>query len=74
MATPTTGTGLFGKTAEGQADSTNGTVFGSGSKSTGFDFTSLAENSGPGFNTAGDGFKFAGSVIQKCLKYDLFLL
>jgi len=60
--TPTTGTGLFGKpTAESQVDSTTGSVFGSGSKSTGFDFTSLAENSGPGFNTAGEGFKFAGS-------------
>eukprot|EP00092_Neocalanus_flemingeri_P036782 GFUD01040043.1.p1 GENE.GFUD01040043.1~~GFUD01040043.1.p1 ORF type:complete len:2751 (-),score=928.30 GFUD01040043.1:212-8194(-) len=61
--TPTSGTGLFGKPAEGQADSTtsSSSVFGSGSKSTGFDFTSLAENSGPGFNTAGEGFKFAGS-------------
>merc|ERR1711892_1044007 len=60
--TPTTGTGLFGKpTAESQIDPTTGSVFGSGSKSTGFDFTSLAENSGPGFNTAGEGFKFAGS-------------
>lgn len=61
VSTPTTGSGLFGKPAEAQADSTSGPVFGSGSKSSGFDFTSLAENSGPGFNTAGDGFKFAGS-------------
>jgi len=59
--TPTTGSGLFGKAAEGQADSTTGPVFGSGSKTTSFDFTSLAEKSGPGFNTAGEGFKFAGS-------------
>lgn len=36
-------------------------MFGSGSKTTAFDFTSLANKSKPGFNTAGEGFKFVGS-------------
>merc|ERR1719167_1163319 len=56
------GTGLFGKSQESfQPDSTSGSVFGCGSKSTAFDFTSLAEKSGPGFSTASEGFTFAGS-------------
>ena len=60
---PKSGTTLFGKNEEGPAQpdsSTGGSVFGSGSKSTGFDFKSLA-TSATGFSTAGENFKFAGA-------------
>ena len=59
--------GLFGKgpspseeTTPSSTTGSAGSLFGTKSQS-GFDFKSLAENSGPGFNTAGEGFKFAGA-------------
>ena len=52
--------GLFGKGPSQEADSSKGSLFG-GSTSSGFDFKSLSENSGPGFSTASEGFQFAGA-------------